>query len=51
MITTRRNRFIGFHVTKPMRDKLRRLAFEKGLSVSALVYRILLRHLRMKDES
>lgn len=51
MITTKRNKFIGFHVTKSMRDKLRRLAFDKGLSVSALVYRILLRHLRMKDES
>lgn len=50
MITSMRFHFIGFHVTKQVRDALRRRAKDHGISVSLLLYRIVLDHFNMKDE-
>lgn len=49
MITTNRDKFVGFHVTPEVQTKLREIARDRQLSVSALVYRLLLQVLGLKD--
>lgn len=49
MMTTSRNMFVGSHVTKPVKTALIEEAAHKGISVSRLVYRILLKHFKIQE--
>jgi len=48
MITTNRNEFLGVHVTGGIKILLREVSEKRGVSVSRLVYEILLRDLKRK---
>jgi hypothetical protein len=50
MITSLRYFFIGFHVTKKVRDELRRVAKKRGISVSMFCYKTILEKLDLPDE-
>jgi len=50
MIVSKRKHFIGFHVTKSVRNRIRKEAEKQEISVSLFVYRALLTVLKMPDE-
>jgi hypothetical protein len=49
VILSHRTAFIGFHLTVPMRDKLRKEAKEHGMSVSMYIYSLVRKHLGYED--
>ena len=50
MITTNRDIFVGGHVTPRVRDARRTRALQEGVSVSRLIYKILLKALKLTDD-
>lgn len=48
-ITTKRTELVGGHVTPEVKTRLQRTAQKRGMSVSRLIYKILLKTFKMKD--
>ena len=49
MITTKRSELVGAHVTPEVKERLQKAARKQGMSVSKMLYKILLRTFHMRD--
>lgn len=50
-MTENRVHFIGFHVTKSVRNELRRVTTKRGISISRFLYEMVLEKLELPDLS